>query len=338
MVCLDLGTTEFRSLRRRTACVVGRRMPAYYVAFPVDGAEERLFDQLRIERIRCEDSLIVLGSSALDLSTSLQVPLIPLLMDGLVPTEDPLGRQLISTLIESVLPGEGNGAPCGIVSRGAVDFEQLPDLQLYAQILRLKGYDPQPVSSAASLAFAELGNEQFTGLALEWGASGISLGAYRLTDTLVESHYVNGGRLIDERLARLRNRFRYDREGNQYLDTQTIEAWKRSLSVRIDRPRTDDEKLLSEIYREQLLTILLRFRIAVQNSSAMWLMSSPVKWICSGGCTRIAGFAELMAGILRDIDFPIPIDEIQVMTSDSFRSVRGAMVLTEIAKPSQVAA
>lgn len=330
MVCLDLGTSEFRSLRRRAACVAGRKSPAVYVAFPSDQADMSLLRQLRMETIRCQDSVIVVGAAALDLACALRIPSIPLLLDGLVPTEDPIGRQLISAVIESILPGHGDGAACGLISRGAVDFEQMPDLQLYAQILRLKGYNPVPVSSAAAIAFAELGGDQFTGLVMDWGASGVSLGAYRLSETLVESHFVNGGNLIDERVAKIRDRFRFDHEGNRYLDTHAIEAWKRTLGVRIDRPRTDDEKLLSEIYREQLLTILLRYKTAVRSSSATWLFSQPVKLVCAGGCTRISGFAELTAQVLSEIEFPISLSEIQVCTADTFRSVRGAMVLTEL--------
>lgn len=338
MVCLDLGTSEFRSLRRRAACVAGRKSPALYVSFPSDQTDVSLLRQLRVETIRCQDSLVVVGAAAQDLACSLRIPSIPLLIDGLVPTEDPLGRQLISAVIESILPGNGDGASCGLVSRGAVDFEQKPDLQLYAQILRLKGYNPEPVSSAAAVAFAELGSEQFTGLCMDWGASGASLGAFRLSETLVESHFVNGGNLIDERVAKIRNRFRFDQEGNRYLDTHGIEAWKRSFGIRIDRPRTDDEKLLAEIYREQLLTIMLRFKTAVHGSSAMWLYSQPVKLVCAGGCTRISGFAELTAQILSEIEFPISIHEIQVCTADSFRTVRGAMVLTELERQATVAA
>lgn len=337
MVCLDLGTSEFRSLRRRTACIAGRKSPAVYVSFPSTHSDVNLLRQLRMETIRCDDSLIVVGAAAQELACSLRIPTIPLLIDGLVPTDDPLGRQLISAVIESILPGTGNGENCGLISRAAIDFEQKPDLQLFAQILRLKGFNPEPVSSAAAVAFAELGDDQFTGLVMDWGASGASLGAYRYSETLVESHFVNGGNLIDERVAKIRNRFRFDQEGNRYLDTQAIEAWMRSFGVRIDRPRTDDEKLLAEIFREQLLTILLRFRTAVNSSSSVWRFSTPVKLVCAGGCTRISGFAELTAQILSEIDFPIAISEIQVCTADSFRSVRGAMICTELDRQAAVA-
>ena len=326
IVCLDLGTTEFRCLRQQTACLTGRRSPAVYVSLPSDEANESLLKQMRIPTIHSDDGLVVVGSAALDLAKSMRIPSIPLLIDGLVPTNDPLGRQLISAVIDSVLPARGDSTPCGLVSRSAVDFEQSTDLQLFAQLLLLKGYVPVPVTSASAVAYAELGRDQFTGIVLDWGASGASMGAYRLGETLAESNLVNGGNLIDERIATLRSRFNWDRVGNRYLDTHAIEAWKISTGVRVDQPRSDDEKLLAEIYREQLMTILLRFKAAMNTSSVPYLFSGPVKLVCSGGCTHIGGFLPFLAMLIQDIGLPIRLSEMQICPPELFRSARGAMI------------
>ena len=330
IVCLDFGTSEFRCLRQHAACTTGRKSPAVYVSLPTDQTDLSLLQQMRIPTIRCDDSLVVIGAAALDLSKQLRIPSIPLLIDGLVPTDDPLGRQLISTLLDSILPTTGKETPCGVVSRSAVDFEQTTDLQLFAQLLLLKGYLPVPVTSAKALASAELGSDQFTGIVLDWGASGASWGAYRHGETLLECTLVNGGNLVDERIATVRKRFNWDREGNRYLDTQTIEAWKKSAGIRVDQPRSEDEKLLSEIYREQLLTILLRFKTALNSSSAAWQFTSPVKLVCAGGCTRVGGFLPMLAGLIREVGLPIELSEIRICTPDQFRSTRGAMVQLEL--------
>ena len=141
---------------------------------------------------------------------------------------------------------------------------------------------------------------------------------------------VNGGRLIDERIATLRNRFNWDREGNRYLDTNVIEIWKKSSGIRIDQPRSDDEKLLAEIYREQLLTILFRFKTAFNSSAAPWMFPSSSKLVCAGGCTRIGGFLPILANLIREIELPIELSEIQVCPPDQFRSTRGALIQMEL--------
>lgn len=330
MVCLDFGTTEFRCLRRQSGCLTGRKIPAVYVSLPMDETDQGLLKQMRIPTIRCDDSLIVVGAAALDLARQLRVPSIPLLIDGLVPTNDPLGRQLISTLLDSILPNVGDETPCGLSSRSAVDFEQTTDLQLFAQLLLLKGYVPVPVSSASSLASAELGGDRFTGVVLDWGASGASCGVYRLGETLVECNLVNGGSLIDERIATLKSRYNWDREGNRYLDTNAIEIWKKSAGIRIDQPRSEDEKHLAEIYREQLLTILLRFKTAFNSSSAPWMFSSSTTLVCAGGSTRIGGFLPFLTGLIREVELPFELSEIRIAPPDQFRTARGVMVQMEL--------
>ena len=330
MVCLDFGTSEFRCLRRQATCTIGRKSPAVYVSLPTDETDHSLIKQLRIPTIRCDDSLVVVGAAALDLSKQLRIPTIPLLMDGLVPTNDPLARQLISTVLDSILPTAQRETPCGLISRSAVDFEQRTDLQLFAQLLLLKGYIPVPITSASAVASAELGSDQFSGIVLDWGASGASCGVYRLGEALLECNLVQGGNLVNERIAKVRNRLNWDREGNRYLDTQSIEAWKKSVGVRVDQPRTDDEQLLSELYREQLRTILLRLKTSLNTSSAPWLFSSPVKLVCAGGCSLIGGFMPLLAGLIHEIDLPIELSEIQACPPDQFRSTRGAMIQMEL--------
>ena len=330
MVCLDLGTSAFRCLRRQESCLIGRKSPATYISLPINEADVSLLKQMRIPVIRSEDSLVVVGAAALDLAQALRISSIPLLMDGLVPTNDPLGRQLIGMVVDSILPNDENATSCGLISRSAVDFEQSADLQLFAQLLRLKGYNPVPITSASALAYAELGDDQFSGLVLDWGASGASLGAYRLGETLAECNLVNGGNLIDERIARVRNRFCWDREGNRYLNTHAIEMWKHASQVRIDTPKTDDDKLISAIYQEQLVNILMRFKAAIIATPAAWLFAQNVKLICNGGCTQIGGFAEMLASLIHELDLPVKLSEILVCGPDQFRMARGGMVQMEL--------
>lgn len=335
MVCLDLGTSAFRCLRRQNSCLVGRKSPATYISLPINDADVSLLKQMRIPVIRSEDSLVVVGAAALDLAQALRISSIPLLMDGLVPTNDPLGRQLIAMVIDSILPDDGNATPCGLISRSAVDFEQSTDLQLFAQLLRLKGYNPVPVTSASAVAYAELGDDQFSGLVLDWGASGASLGAYRLGETLAECNLVNGGNLIDERIARVRNRFCWDREGNRYLNTHAIEMWKQATQVRIDAPRTEDDKLIAAIYQEQLVNLLMRFKAAIIATPAAWLFAQNVKLVCCGGCTQIGGFVQMIASLIRELELPIKLSEILVCAPDQFRMTRGGMIQMELDRMSE---
>ena len=73
MVCLDLGTSAFRCLRRQDGCLVGRKSPAAYISLPINEADLSLLKQMRIPVIRSDDSLVVVGAAALDLAQALRI-------------------------------------------------------------------------------------------------------------------------------------------------------------------------------------------------------------------------------------------------------------------------
>lgn len=326
IVSLDLGATEFRSLRQQPNCLVGRRNLAVYTALPDRDAEQSLLSQMCIPWIRCEDSLIVLGTAAIDLCRSMRTPCIPLLVNGRIPSEDPLGRQLISTLIDTLLPDAGSPTPCGLVSRQGVDQECIDDLRFYAQVLRLKGYQPYPVTTTEALSLAELGQHAFSGMVLDWGGDGASLAYYRTGQPLAETLMLSGGRQIDQRMATIRDRYRWGSEGERYLDFLAVEAWKQSMGVRIDRPRNDDEKLLANLIRDQLKSLCYRFAQALVSQAVAAPVEAPQVLVCGGCGTRIAGFVEILSEVLDEVHLPIPVAEIQVGPLDPFRTARGALI------------
>ncbi len=326
IVSLDLGATEFRSLRQQSNCLVGRKSLAVYAALPSGESEQSLLAQMCIPSILCDDSLIVLGTAAVDLSRALRIPCVPLLVEGRVPSEDPLGRQLVSTLIDTLLPDAIRPTVCGLISRQAVDHASTDDLRFYSQVLHLKGYTPSLISTAEALAFAELGHSAFSGIVLDWGGEGASVALYRMGQPLAETVLPLGGRQIDERLAKLRDRYRWGQSGERYLDTMAIESWKQSSSVRVDRPRSEDEKLLSELIRDQMKALFYKFGRALNHDAAAITAHQSQTLVCGGSGPRIAGFAELLGQVIHETGLPLTVSEIQICPTDPFRMARGALI------------
>ena len=92
----------------------------------------------------------------------------------------------------------------------------------------------------------------------------------------------------------------------------------------------DDDKLISAIYREQLVNILMRFKAAIIATPAAWLFAQNVKLICSGGCTQIGGFVQMLASLIHELDLPVKLSEILVCCPDQFRMTRGGMIQMEL--------
>src|SRR5436190_11753243 len=105
---LDIGSSSVRCLYRSGRALRGRRAPACYVVLP-GGADERLLLQrAMIPFSSCEGSYVVFGDNAIELSRAMKLPLIPVFPDGGLPKDDPIGRQVAATLIESLLPTQAS--------------------------------------------------------------------------------------------------------------------------------------------------------------------------------------------------------------------------------------
>ena len=103
-VSLDIGTRALRSLRQQGARLIGRQNMARYVVLPDRPQQRRLLESSSYRYATCEGSLLVIGRAAGELAETLQIPEIPLLRDGELPMDDPLARQVMASLIESLLP------------------------------------------------------------------------------------------------------------------------------------------------------------------------------------------------------------------------------------------
>ena len=119
---LDLGSSEFRSLRRDEHRLIAQRIPAVYTVVPDHSANRKVLDQSNVPYSTAVDALVVIGEEAIEVSTLLSRPLIPILPQGQLAENDPIARQVSAWLIEMLLPpASSNSASCAIsLPRGAV--------------------------------------------------------------------------------------------------------------------------------------------------------------------------------------------------------------------------
>ena len=103
-VALDFGTYRLKCLRPRLEHLVGRSCRTALAVVPNTDASRRILENVQVTYAVCEDNLVVLGDSAVDVSRLVQIPSVTPLPDGRVPENDPPARQVILSLLDAVLP------------------------------------------------------------------------------------------------------------------------------------------------------------------------------------------------------------------------------------------
>lgn len=167
---LDLAATHFRSLRSVNEELVGRQCRAVYVTLSDTTGHRRLLEQAGTRFAPCGDDLVLFGEAALEWADMLNLTVIPLLPDGRVPQSDAVARQILTLMIDAVLPAaERLGDVCCLTVPGGHDVNrahQHYDVRFFQQVVALRGYQPRLIAPGMALVLAELADASFSGLGL----------------------------------------------------------------------------------------------------------------------------------------------------------------------------
>lgn len=331
-IALDIGTQQIRSLRREGGRLLGRKNLAEYIALPDTPGHRRLLERVTFSFGRCQNSLLVIGQTAVELAETLQVPTVPLMPGGRIPVDDPLARQVLASLIDALLPpATVSGQTCWMTVPGAVsDDADSPECRFFSQLVRLKGFEPCIVSTGRCVVLAELGTNGFTGLGIDFGASAVRAGLARYGQELACSLFPRGGQWIDTRLADSEESVLFDAQGNKYLDFGAITRWKESKLVSVLNPISEREQKLALLYEELIGETLAKFRVDIVQQTSIAKLPQPLSLICTGGVSRVAGFQGLMEELLRDTMFPLEISEVRCASDADYAVARGCLILSEL--------
>lgn len=327
IAALDLGCTEFRSLRREQGRLVARRLPAVYTVLADTPAQRRALEQARVAWSLTEGSLVVIGDHALDVAELFARPLIPLFAQGQLPEQDPIARQVCAWMIDVLLPVAQGGLCCIANPSGTADEADRADRtsRFIAQLIGLRGYDIAFRHPATALALAELEETEYTGASLTLGAESVGFSLIHHSRTLVEAGFQRGVREVLDAFAHEHRSYLWDRAGNTYVDLPAIHRWLAQGELNLHSGGTDQQGWLARQMSEFLLTAwgglqrhVSRCRHAVLNR--------PLPLVISGELTQIAGFTELVAESLRISRMPLIVSEVRTARFDPFAIARGLLI------------
>jgi hypothetical protein len=296
-VGLDLGTTEFRSIRDSGGDLVARRCRAAYLVVKDTPGHRRLVEHAQARHATCGDDLVVLGDDAFDCATMLDLPVTSLLPDGHLPKSDPVARQILALMVEAVLPPAETASVCCVTLPGGYGLDgdtQSLDVRFLKQLVSLRGYTPQLVSSGLAAVLAELSCSSFSGL-------GISLGA-----TNCEVSVVHCGR----ELARCTV------AGKLAEFTEELAI---GTSTKGGSPAWESHCL------KALTAILAEARESLEPEGSMRLLSQPANVVCTGGITMATGFETLLQQAWQQANWPLRVAQIRI-AGNRFTIARGGLI------------
>lgn len=329
-IALDVGAHRLRSMRMEKGRLVGRACRALYAVLEDSAQSRALLSQSQLTFAECDDALVLIGDAAAEFSRLFHVPCISLLGDGRIPRNDPPARQVLATIVDSLLPNPlmENEICCMSVPGLREDVGQGNDskLDFFTHLVELRGYQPLVIRSSLATVLASMANTGFTGIGINLGASTCEMSFAFNGMELAQTTVPLGGNWLDTEIARYSEMYLWDADGSRYLKTEEAADWKNSPERSVVQQRTEGDKFLTDLYQELMSHLAKETVFACEQSMSNIEFARPVDVVVSGGLAQINGFQSMMENVWRSADFPFALGKIQILTDSEYTIARGCMI------------
>ena len=336
-IALDIGASRLRFLRRAGNELVGRSLPAAFALVADEPAARDLLSRAELTFAAGDGELALIGDAALQHAKAFGATPDRLLRDGQVPRDDPPARELLRTLIESLLPDPPrHGERCGLViSPGGMDDHETRSF--LTRLAQARGYDPLVLSSSLALVLATFTCENFSGIGITFGAGGCSISLVHRGRELLHVSESRGTDWIDLELAARGDVHTYDAAGARYLDAETVRNRREEITAPLTQPQDDFAGEVQALYHEIFHAALTRFgEELIARRLGPYALEAPV--ICGGGGVRVSGFGKALREIIEYANLPVPLGPLRIAPPDDFLIPRGALIHAEIESTINIAA
>jgi len=312
---LDLGTTQFRSLRVAGNELIGRQCRAVYVVLSDTVSHRRLLEQSGAKFASCGDDLVLFGDLALEWADILNLAVVPLLPGGRVPQSDPVARQILTLMVDAVLPpAERLGDVCCLTVPGGHDINvnqaELPyDVRFFQQLVALRGYQPKLISSGQAVVLAELASASFSGIGISFGAGNCQIGIIHCGRELASCSFKEAP---------------VDHSADRMEPTSFNTAREPIPADRMLRAARD------QVLVRGLTETLTAARDELDKQGVIRWLAQPTHVVCTGRPTMESGFSQLFAQVWSSLEWPMKVGQLRVTADAIYSIARGCLIQSRL--------
>lgn len=315
---LDIGTVNLVAAEQDEKGEVRiRLMRNAFLDIACDASMKSTLTRLKVPYVEQGDKFYVLGESAFEMANALGRNTRRPMKDGLISPREVDALPVMKLLIGSILgPPRSPGEICFYSVPGQPidsDISVVYHKDLFDAVLRALGYEPHHIVEGHAVVFAELGEEDFSGIGISCGGGMFNVCvAYKSMPALSFSTS-RGGDWIDQNVA-------------SALGIKPARvAYLKEKGVDLVKPKNREEDAIGIFYRDLIQYTLTNIRDRFLAAEHMPSFPHPVTLVFSGGTSLAGGFIELAQSVLRELDFPIPIKEVRLARDPLHATAKGCL-------------
>src|SRR3989338_8677322 len=316
---IDIGTANLVVAGQLGGNTNIRWMRNMFLDIDDDKNSVKMLDRMGVRYAKRGKKLSVLGKDAYELARIFNEEVRRPMRAGMISSAERDAIPLVRLMVDKLA-----GQP---MVRGEKAFYSVPANPIdssmdanyhgavFSSILTDLGYSPEALPEGHAVGLAELGDSEYTGIAMSFGGGMTNVGVlYRGIAPLTFS-VARGGDWVDESVAKV-------------LGTTVPKAIaiKEDDGMDIGRPANEEQRAVSVYYANLIKYTFENILSMFQRTGSLPDFDSPVDIVCAGGGSLVKGFIERVKSVYCELEFPLKIREIRV-SDDPFTSVaRGCLI------------
>jgi hypothetical protein len=316
---LDIGTANLASAIQDTSGNVTIKIQRNaFIDIDADDYTRSMLTRLNVQYVVLNDRMVVVGDPAFELANIFNRETRRPMKDGVISPGEQDAMPIEKLLLESLLgaPNFPNEKVFYSVPAQPIDadFNVVYHQGVFGGILKKMGFTPKPLIEGHAVVFAELAEEDFTGIGISCGGGMFNVCvAYKSIPALTFSTS-RAGDWIDRNVATVLG-----------IKASRATAIKER-GVDLLNPKNREEEAVEIYYRNLISYTLDAIKQRFQSASGMPSFPDPIEIVCAGGTSMIGGFIEVFKDEFESIQFPIRVKNIRRAADPLFSVAKGCLV------------
>ena len=313
------GSVEYKDFR-----------DAFYVIKPTTPIASKMIEKGLAGKIFVKDtdgSFIILGRDAIEKAVERNDSAKRPMYRGVVSAKEKDARRVLSYILKEVVgKAESKGeklvfcVPAQPIDQEDDDFDVGYHEDVVKKVLQECGYDPKAINEAEALCYSELAEDDYTGIALSWGAGMVNVCVMLSGEPVVVFSTTKSGDWIDRMSA----------VATGETDS-VVQAEKEHGDFTVAKPNENQILAAVATYYDRLIDYTTKqLAAAMENHKSIPKFKDPLPVVVAGGTTQAKGFVKHFEKKLNENNFPLSIKEVRHASDPLHAVARGCLIASQI--------
>lgn len=322
---LDVGTSKVVAARRRTKGVETAGQLNAFIPVPYSRFTENTLSQNEIAYYRDGDQLVIYGTSAERFANMFNADVRRPMADGLINPKEKAAMPVLEAILQTMVPRAKTQGEILTFSVPAAAHGQDSQLTYHEATLRRffesMGYKAVAINEGLAVVFAELENNNFTGIGISCGGGMCNGTLAYLSIPSIMFSIAKGGDFVDSSAGGVLN------------EAATRVKVLKEEGLDLSRPPKDKFEKAMHIYYEDLVeTLVEALHRAINSAEKLPRADRPLPIVLSGGTAKPKGFKDMFVRALSTRRLPFEIESVRMASDPLTATARGALIAAQYEK------